>query len=324
MPVYSSSEIHERRKYIHDTLISRGMKANFVILTDKNLQDMWNLYDEIFFDRQIQKKLQEERSTVEFEVTKGKAGARVAGWCETKRNTPSRKSCHFTLSFPASVYFSLFQNDEKKLKVGGCECNDRLSCLQMIMEHENTHLLMQLYGYEGKINTGKGKNIYSSHGKLFQCMVNSYFGHTDFRHGFNLGDIDKYIPEKDIHIGLLIKYKDILAEVIRMNRNTVGVREIYPSYGRILKMHKAYLQDLSPNEYKIVEKIKKSQKHDYLQPKDISVGTKVKFIIDYPPGATTTFLGEVTKKKIKKVEVREIHPQNNRMWKLDKAILMKP
>ena len=50
------------------------------------------------------------------------------------------------------------------------------------------HLLMKLYGYLNRIRRGKGKMIYAPHGKLFQCMVKAYFGHTDTKHTLLLGE----------------------------------------------------------------------------------------------------------------------------------------
>lgn len=331
MVVYTAAEANQRRTYIHDTLISRGMKANFDSLSNNDLERIWNLYDEVFFGGQIHRKLQSVGSTLKFQVTKGKAEAHTAGWCQTSR-TPTKRTCHFVISIPAGVYFALFRKGEKGLRVNGCECTDRLHCLQMVMEHEGMHLLMQLYGYQGKVSSGPGKKIYSGHGKLFQCMVKEYFGHTDFRHGMNVGDTEGFISPENVKIGMLAKYKDpanpggfVYGKIVRVHQRSCDFQQISPVLGRTQKVTMSYLMQLTPDEEKDIRQIQSTETSMYLNPKDIHIGMKVKYIGDVRSGKTTskiTLIATVIEKKIKKVKLREISPQPGRVWTIDMGLLM--
>lgn len=194
-------EIQEGRKYIHQTLIDNGVSKNFSSLSTNVLDEIFELYDQVFFGGQIKRKIKSEGHILKLQFTEG-SRTKLGGWCKTQR---SGKVCHYTLSFPIGLYTRLFTGGEKKLTLGGLSCSDRLMCLQMVFEHELVHLLMQLYGYESKVVTGPDKNIYSPHGKLFKCVLHFYFGHTEIKHNLLGVSEEKQLAKEDVNVGDKVK-----------------------------------------------------------------------------------------------------------------------
>ena len=246
--VFTPEEISEKRKYIHDTMISQyGVSGNFSHFTPKNLEALWDLYDRVFFGGQISKKLRDEGSTLKFQTTSG-GKTKSGGWCQTTKS-PGRKHCHFTISFPVGLYLKLFRSGEKSLSVNGITCWDRLSCLQMVFEHESIHMIMQLYNYERRIISGPGKAIYDPHGKLFQCIVQVYFGHTDFRHSLQAGESEDILKLSDIKIGMKVKSvhkgQEIYGRVTKVMKKNIKWVEDRPVKDRVWHSHPTILKLIS-------------------------------------------------------------------------------
>ena len=201
--IYTQSEIDERRKYIHNTMIDKyHVGGNFIRINKIDLEHLWSLYDKVFFGGQVGRKLTSSGSVLVFKTTLG-GNARLDGQCETVRS-PCKKHFYFTMSFPGKLYSELFTDNEKQLRINGITCWDRLSCLQMSLEHESIHMLMQLYGYDPHGISGPGKMIYSPHGKLFRSLTKMYFGHTNILHGLQSGDVSTQLTRADISVGLKV------------------------------------------------------------------------------------------------------------------------
>lgn len=232
--VYTLEEIERKRDLIHEELIKYGFQIENII--SKDIQEIFRLYDNIFFGGQIVEKLKSKNSTVNFKITKG---TKIAGLCQTAKS-PGGTRCFFTLSFPAHLYKNLFSKGETSLRVNGINCTDKIFCLQMVFEHELVHLLMQLYNYEAR-----GTGIFSAHGKLFNCMVHAYFGHTDFRHNLLSGD-EKHILNKEyVNVGDKLGYEDrkgvfITGRILKKNPKTAVVIITEPSQYRGSKIRVPY------------------------------------------------------------------------------------
>ena len=80
---------------------------------------------------------------------------------------------------------------------------------------------MAFYNYQELITRGKGKNIYSPHGRLFMCMTNRYFGHTDIKHYLNVEDVTNNLSKEDVRLSMKVKFKHkktyIRGKVTKMN-----------------------------------------------------------------------------------------------------------
>lgn len=239
-------DIALKRKYIHDSMIRYyNLKENFSKITSQNLQDIFEMYDYVFFGNQISEKLHNTRSTVGFIVEPGSSRTTSAGSCTTQKS-PGGSRCFFELRFPESIYINLFQSSEKSLRVNGLKCWGKLSCLQMVFEHELMHLLMKLYGYEGE-----GK-IYSAHGLLFKCMVKTVFGHTETKHSLLRGEsILNPLEKKDAYVGMRVflfddKKQKIYGTITKINPKFAHLKR--EDNGSMWKIRYHGLQDASKED----------------------------------------------------------------------------
>lgn len=218
-------EIIEGRAYIRYYLLQDEFqgKSNFTKLKEENVRTLYKLYDKVFFDGQIARKLKEVGSPLDFEVTTSTV-ATTAGRCGRKKNTRTQQ-CNYIFSFPNGLYQKIFTNEaarKKPLDLAGWTCKDRLECLMIVFEHELIHLLMMVWGYDAKERSGPKKNIYSSHGKLFRCMLTYYFGHTEYKHTLLNNDpsLGPKLEKKNAVVGMQVqffssKHKSIITGTIK-------------------------------------------------------------------------------------------------------------
>lgn len=199
-------EIKGARNYIRAVLLKNEFhgQPNFEKLTVSNVRTLFDLYDDLFFDHQIKQYSNQSNSSIDFEVTTSEK-ATTAGRCR-------RKGCEYILSFPNGLYQQLFTSSTTRgrpLDLAGWTCSDRLECLMIIFEHEVVHLLMMLWGYDGKVKKGAGKKIYASHGTLYQCILKYYFRHTEYTHSLLNNDpsLGPRVRRESARVGMRIKYK---------------------------------------------------------------------------------------------------------------------
>ena len=72
--------------------------------------------------------------------------------------------------------------------MGGLPCDDILSCIQLVFEHELIHALINCFcSGSARRNDGPGNSPLpndpkSGHSKIFMSIVNNLFGHETFTH----------------------------------------------------------------------------------------------------------------------------------------------
>ena len=137
--MFTEEEIKRKRARIHRKMLKSGTTPDLKE-GKPNLRRLFELYDKNFFRGQIQRKLDETNSTLDFTFS---THTSTAGTC-------SRKGCKWKINIPIKLFQGLFQNGEKNLLTNGIWCTSKLDCLQLTFEHELIHLLMQLYKYQGK------------------------------------------------------------------------------------------------------------------------------------------------------------------------------
>lgn len=178
---YTIEEIRHAREYIRrkmiDVLSDKGGE-NFASLNGKNIEMIFDLYDEVFFQGQIREKLQEEGAIIDFFARSRKSG--VAGLCGRKY-IDGAPYYYFDIA-PNVLNDILKYNPNGMPLAAGVGCGDRLACLQIIIEHEIIHLLSMLWEYAIFRKDDAEYDIYGPHGLLFQCMIREYFGHTRYNH----------------------------------------------------------------------------------------------------------------------------------------------
>ena len=196
-------DIKPIRKVIHDKLVEKVFKdrggGNFTSLEGYDIEAAFDLYDEHVFGGQIRKKLHNEGSILRFFAKARTSG--VGGMCGIR--TPTLKPrigetgiefseiCEYYINIAPNILIRIIRVHADRLKlIAGVGCSDRVYCLQLVLEHEIMHLLMILWGYIDKEVIGINAHIYTKHGKLYQCILYAYFGHTEYSHDLGLSEID--------------------------------------------------------------------------------------------------------------------------------------
>ena len=185
------SAIERARRYIKED-ISSSLPSGALQeqdLTPTHLHSIFSLYDEIFFQGQITTRLKELNAKIRFYTSSRSSG--MGGTCGVERASgasPTR-TCTYYIDIAPNIISTIFRIYPKGLLLAaGVGCEDRLECLLLIFEHELIHLLMELWAFADP--SREPKNIYAPHGKLFQCMARTYFGHTRFDHDLGIPTID--------------------------------------------------------------------------------------------------------------------------------------
>lgn len=199
-------KIREIRKDIHDILVEiifhdRGGE-NFRGVKGSDIRAAFELYDEKFFNGQIQRKIKDENSSIHFFAKARRSG--TGGLCGIRPKS-SLKKCDYYIDIAPRVLAQI--SESKSIEdLAGIGCTDRVYCLQLILEHEIVHLMMILWGYMYKDVPYHREGVFTEHGELYQCILQTYFGHTKFGHG--LSDVDETIKLKPQKPGLMVNWSD--------------------------------------------------------------------------------------------------------------------
>ena len=164
-----------------------------------------DLIDEHFFDGEIRGMFAENRCC--FTVCMENRCTSTGGKCWTKGKV-------ITIKLSSKVFQKAFKKARKNRAVGRVPCDDILSCLVLILEHELTHALIscdcRLSGYYEVPAEKLGSPVMklqadarSGHSKTFMAILNNRFGHREFRHNV-FGERITTFKEGDIKVGDII------------------------------------------------------------------------------------------------------------------------
>lgn len=188
-----------------------GYEENFVV-NEQTVEEIFDLYDDEFFGGQIQdevhslakkningtQKPYKVNRKIDFYSTKRTSGyGSLSGFYFTKKLN-SEGAYDYTKTFFIDICPNLFDNifkatEEKGLpKAAGIGCDSKLKCFMLVMEHEIIHLLMSIYNYDVPELKEKNPSLFGPHGSLFNCMLETYFGHTQTNHNLALEGV--YVP----------------------------------------------------------------------------------------------------------------------------------
>lgn len=167
-------------------------------LSQHLLQEMFRLYDWLFFNEQISRAAAEKKHTFHVEVSSKMT--KTAGICKYRPGgSPSgSQECTITIGISKPIYDQLFAKGEKNHRMGGLLCVDKLDCIQKIFEHELVHALINIFCNDvmirapGPERTGDKSPVrrkgFVYHPQIFKDIVHSQFGHTEFRHDLLAGE----------------------------------------------------------------------------------------------------------------------------------------
>lgn len=161
------------RQQIKDRI--NRLRADVTTLTAQNIKTIIGLYDKTFFSGQIAEKLKTDKVLLTVNIA-----AR-----ETTPATTLLFATDLVKKPPNNQVYVLEIAPRTITKIAQRHGYDYTSTLMMLIEHEIIHLLMKLWKYEDRIPAQR--DIYGSHGKLFQCMLETYFGYVPYRTLHDLG-----------------------------------------------------------------------------------------------------------------------------------------
>lgn len=131
--------------------------GGFSVFTPRDLEKIFLMYDNLVFNGEIKKKIENDGYTLEFKMGDRRSGiGSVTGFGN-----------------------HIFYIDISPLvleKASRFSSKTPLECLLLIMEHEIIHLIMMVWGYSNEGPSPRKGDIYSSHGRLFVCLAQRFFG----------------------------------------------------------------------------------------------------------------------------------------------------
>lgn len=167
------SDINEKRSYIYTDILSRN-NINDMVVSKELIENIYLLYNEVFFNGKISKMVKKNRGNLVFSVSNRMSS--TAGLCLTS-------GCNYEIRMSAAIFSTVKPTVDNPRVTNGVICTDMLSALLITFEHELTHLIVRLT----KPIVETGNRIYSSHGYYYKDLVNALFGHLEIKHDL-LGD----------------------------------------------------------------------------------------------------------------------------------------
>jgi hypothetical protein len=215
--------ISKKRSQIHKKALTYiGGDAFFDKLNKDQLHYIFDLYDKLFFNNEIKHKIKEEGSTLTI-IPASDSMTKTGGLC-------TKIGCEHSIKIAFGVLSQTFVKNKNKLSTNGLECEDRLNCLQLVLEHEMIHLIVNLWS--GQFTNKDNIKLFDSHGHVFRCLAKSFFGHTDVTHGLlsvtkDEEDTKPKAKISDFKIGDYVKTtykgKELIGIVKKVNVKTIGV-----------------------------------------------------------------------------------------------------
>ena len=194
----------KRQQAVHRFMLANAderFSANFSSIKTADLGLLFHTIDEQYFNGDVSRYLE---STYARPIT-FRLSTRMTmcgGMTTTTRSPRAPRDTRFEIAVATTPLFQTFRT-ESVAKVGGLECNDRLSALQRIMEHELVHLLEMLIWDDSSCKR-----------KRFRGIVHQVFGHTESNHqllsprdvakrthGISCGDRVRFDSGGKTHIG---------------------------------------------------------------------------------------------------------------------------
>ena len=150
---------------------SKAMETrNFQKIAKQDLEIMAEAYDQQFFQGLCLPLARSYGLSFRLSSRMTRAGGKTTRTIfRGTRARPSRT--HYEIALSTSLLFQSFRKPGDTIRVCGHECQDRLTAMQRIVEHEMIHLCEMLAWIQSDCSAGR-----------FQTIARNMFGHTEHRH----------------------------------------------------------------------------------------------------------------------------------------------
>ncbi|MEE2642370.1 MAG: SprT-like family protein [Planctomycetota bacterium] len=185
------SQSRKRTAQIYWNLQKSGRfrSAQFSRIEESDLEEMFHLYDALFFDNEISSLLKQLKHPLSFRLS-GKM-TRAGGKTTREESWDGRRLIDrkYEIAISTTLLFQTFKSPGKPVIVTGVECSDRLQALQRIMEHELIHLVEMMVWYHSDCFRNR-----------FKAISNRLFCHTESTHQLTTVD-ERALREFGIQAG---------------------------------------------------------------------------------------------------------------------------
>ncbi len=197
--ILSPQDIASRTQTVYRHVLEhspRITQGNFERIAVDDLALLFELYDELFFQNELQALLRSAGVPLSFELSSRltrSAGLTKRFARRAPRGTSSRTT-HYVISLSTTLLFQTFRDVQRVVRVNGLECNDRLEAAMRVFEHELIHLLEMLLW--GSSNCDQQR---------FRTLVRNYFGHPHTRHDL-VTQHERARTRFDVRVGDLVAF----------------------------------------------------------------------------------------------------------------------
>ncbi len=158
--------IYEEVLFVSDTIRS----SNFQNISTEDLQLLFELYDNVFFDGLIRQSLIDQKLPLQMRLSKRMTNAGGKTTMLHPYGIHSNRGKSFEIAISSTLLFESF-NRGQPASVVGVDCQDRLSGLQRIFEHELIHLIEMLVWLHSSCSA-----------RRFKLIAKNFFGHRQSSH----------------------------------------------------------------------------------------------------------------------------------------------
>lgn len=193
---FSKEEIKLNQKKIYRLILEKSSyleSGNFELIHPSDLELLFSLYEEIFFENRIRETLQEIPLYFECSNRMTSAGAKTESFI---RRLPdgTKKVDYFVIKVSTKLLYNTFEEGDRDITVTGILCKDRLQAMQRLFEHELIHLLELLIW-----------NNSSCSAHRFQSIAHRFFGHTQHTHQL-ITPRERARTEFSLEVGCRVKF----------------------------------------------------------------------------------------------------------------------
>jgi hypothetical protein len=152
--------VQSRIQDIHNEVLRRSAhlhQPNFASIHRQDLEFLFEAYDVRFFAGHCRLALGGSR--IHFRLSRRMTSAGGT----TTRFRLANGDPAYEIAIAASLLFDSFANGDRRITVGGVECNNRLQALQRVFEHELIHLAEQLCWQKSDCAAGRFQDIAERH-----------------------------------------------------------------------------------------------------------------------------------------------------------------